>query len=165
MALFPKKSDVPTYKYNPVQVFYHCPKYIGLSEQFFPHIDLDQDFLSSLMSGGNIDRFLREQGDAVEGAAERFNSTFEAVRNLIRDNFLVERHPGPFMPSPPVMPAITITVTRPISPCWLSWDLILIASRSNGHASSRRKASFHTPSSSITVACWRPAMSMASSRW
>ncbi len=91
VAKYPRKAAAPTYKYNPCQVFYHSPKYIGLSEQFFPHIDLDQDFLSSLMSGANIDRFIREEQIHASDAAEKVNNSFQAVRRMIRDCFLIDR--------------------------------------------------------------------------
>lgn len=94
-ALFPDKYAAPTYKYHPYQVFWFDAKYVGLSEQFFPHIDTDQDFFTKLMGGGSIDKFL----DIANGAAydahqaeEKINTTFEAVRVLIRDNFLIDRN-------------------------------------------------------------------------
>ncbi len=94
-ATFPDKYKVPTYKYHPYQVFWFDPKYVGLSEQFFPHVDLDQDFVTTLMGGGSVDKFLtlaNRQDFEADRAEQRVNTTFEAIRVLIRDNFLVDRN-------------------------------------------------------------------------
>jgi hypothetical protein len=91
VAKFPNKNVAPTYKYNPAQVFFAHNRYIGLSEQYFPHIDLDQDFLSSLMSGANIERFLGGQQMSAVAEQEKVNSSYAALRDIIKNSFLIDR--------------------------------------------------------------------------
>ncbi|MBX9636526.1 MAG: hypothetical protein K2Q45_03135 [Nitrosomonas sp.] len=91
----------PTYKYLPEQVFWYHKDNIGLSEQFFPHIDLSTDFLSSLMSGDSIDHFLEctnyganvpaAAAAAGGGAKRRIASVYERIRVLVETKFVIPR--------------------------------------------------------------------------
>ena len=56
-CLFPLQA----YKYAPYQVFWYSKTHVGMSEQFFPHVDLSMDFLSNLLGGNDIERFLSEE--------------------------------------------------------------------------------------------------------
>jgi hypothetical protein len=87
-------EDLDTYKYHQRQVFWCHPENIGLSEQYFPHVNLDRDFLTCLLAGQNTDKFLQdqqEQGVQDEQAERNLNNAFEEIRNLLRDNFIVTR--------------------------------------------------------------------------
>lgn len=94
-----KKCAYPatTYKYLPQQVFWYHKEYVGLSEQFFPQIDLETDFLSSIMSGDDLDQFLTvaaaEGGrEGLEAARRRISTGFEKIRMLIETQWLISRN-------------------------------------------------------------------------
>jgi hypothetical protein len=88
VARFP----LPTYKYHEEQVFWYHSTNVGLREQLFPHIDLETDFLSSLMAGANVNRFLSESNLLEDEQAEKKLSTvFEKMRLLLRDQYVVKR--------------------------------------------------------------------------
>lgn len=66
-----------TYKFHPQQVFWKHPRLIALSDQYFPHINAKSDFLSCLLSGGNFERFLKEdrENEALDAAQVDFDLT------------------------------------------------------------------------------------------
>jgi hypothetical protein len=91
-CMFPQDRAVTTFKYIAEQVFWYHSEYIGLSEHLFPHVDLQADLLSSIMSGGSVEYFLsphlRNPGQLDE---RRFATTYERVRLLLENNWLISR--------------------------------------------------------------------------
>lgn len=86
-ALFP----LPTYKYEPEQVFWFNPTHVGLKEQFFPNITLDTDFLSTLMAGGNIDASLGLIAAEDARAERNLKTTLSDLKDMLANNWMIER--------------------------------------------------------------------------
>lgn len=86
-ALFP----LPTYKYEPEQVFWFNMTHIGLREQLFPNITLDTDFLSTLMAGGNIDASLGLIAQEDARAERNLKTTLSDLKDMLSNNWLIER--------------------------------------------------------------------------
>ena len=108
VARFPR--ELTTYKYNSISVFWSNPKFIGLSEQFFPHINMESDFISSLVAGRNLAEFLDDRfavlrapaagailpgtsalSDKAATEQRRVLTVFEEIRNLLKDSCPVDR--------------------------------------------------------------------------
>lgn len=82
--LYNKRVQYPeharTYKFHPQQVFWKHPRLIAMSDQYFPHINAQSDFLSCLLSGGSFERFLKEdrENEARDEAQVEFELSREA---------------------------------------------------------------------------------------
>ena len=79
-------------------MFWYHRDYVGLSEQYFPHVDLDADFLSALMAGDKIERFLSEDvrtpsaaGGEGGGEERRTATVYEVIRVMIETQCLVSK--------------------------------------------------------------------------
>ncbi len=87
---FPR--GVPTYKYHPEQVFLNGTKYLGMWEQYFPHIDMSSDFLEALLTGDSIERFLStKEYQNAEQADRLLSRTVNDIRDMIARDWKVER--------------------------------------------------------------------------
>lgn len=95
-----KKCMFPliAYKYASPQVFWYSRTHVGLSEQFFPHIDLSTDFLSNLLAGNDIEQFLSEEVRNVSllprlaaGEKGKCSTVFERRRHLIETQPVISR--------------------------------------------------------------------------
>jgi hypothetical protein len=82
---------LPTYKYQPEQVFWFNNTHIGLREQLFPNITLDTDFLSTLMAGGNIDASLGLIAQEDARAERNLKTTLSDLKDLLANNWMIER--------------------------------------------------------------------------
>ncbi len=105
VARFPdeRTTGVVTYMYSPEQVFWHSPVNMGLATHYFPFIKLDDDFLATLVAGGDIDAFLDinlplEAGEdgapPVRNRADedRFvRTTFHDFQELLRKKTVITR--------------------------------------------------------------------------
>lgn len=98
IARYPPLEVATTYVYLASAVFWKRESHIGMFEQYFPHIDMDSDFLATLVAGGKVDRFLGlEPGENPapedidgEGMAQ-MRSAFDRFRDMIQNNHLIER--------------------------------------------------------------------------
>lgn len=86
----PNLPELTTYAYVPQQVFWRNFHYIGLMEQFLPHVDADSDFLAAIMAGEDLSRYLPPKpngGDAV-AIVQPVRSS---VNNMYANNWLISR--------------------------------------------------------------------------
>ena len=96
VARFPPKST--TYKYNSIGVFWSHPVDVGLSEQYFPHISMDADFLAILVSGGSMKDYFeaedaqRETDQVYNDVQQVLGSEWRVERKAILENKLVDYH-------------------------------------------------------------------------
>ncbi len=100
VAKFPAPERATTYVYLPSQVFWHRESHIGLREHYFPHIDMDSDFLATLVAGGKIERFLsagdpeddaRSESEQEQEDVSKIRGAFHRFRYMIQNNHLIER--------------------------------------------------------------------------
>jgi hypothetical protein len=77
-------NPLRTMMYMPQAVFWRNFHYLGLSEQFMPHVDADSDFLSALIEGEDLRRFL--PGGENLPAPPR-----SAANRMYVDNWLISR--------------------------------------------------------------------------
>jgi len=89
-------QNIVTYKYATPGVFWYQKKYVGLSEQLFPHVSLDSDFLANLMAGADPSALLDSKGNSRiaghdEINAAKISDSMQEIRNMIATSFLVER--------------------------------------------------------------------------
>lgn len=74
-AQFPQSKDAPTYKYAPEQVFWVNTSRLGLSEQFFPFVNTEQNYLERLIIGDDMDTYIKlgkfvNEADAMKAVRE-----------------------------------------------------------------------------------------------
>lgn len=58
--------ELKTYKYMGQQVFWTHPDNCGLSEQYFPDVNMDDNFRRLLLNGDDITKFIQETGAELE---------------------------------------------------------------------------------------------------
>lgn len=90
-ALYPPWCQ--TWKYCPESVFWADPEYVGLSEQYLPHVDTSQDFLRRLVRGDTAAELVRAIGATrPERAREREQDrAFTPAELYMRNEPRVER--------------------------------------------------------------------------
>jgi len=87
-------QDLTTYKYLSQQVFWLHPDNCGLAEQYFPDVNMDDNFRRVLMSGGDVTKFLADLGDDIEAAqldADELDRIMTPAQIYIRDHAVVRR--------------------------------------------------------------------------
>lgn len=76
-----------SYTYLPEQLFWFHPEYVGLSEQYFPHIDSSEDYLAALMAGRDLSSFLAKEGEQIAEVGAELSE----IQKLLRENPIVRR--------------------------------------------------------------------------
>jgi hypothetical protein len=97
VARFPPAHAATTYVWVATAVFWKRESHLGLAEQYFPHIDMDSDFLATLVAGGKVDRFLgladneRPAPESEEEGVAQMRGAFHRFRSMIQNNHMIER--------------------------------------------------------------------------
>jgi hypothetical protein len=91
----PDEARAPTFVYMPDAVFWYNTRYFSISEMYFPHIDMDNDFLATLVAGGNAARFLdnstadeRERLDVARGVLHKMKAKLDNEWHIPRSDLL-----------------------------------------------------------------------------
>ena len=61
IASFPDEKDAITYKYSTCQLFWYSKEYIGLSEQYFPNLSCESQFIEDLKRNANMEKYFKKK--------------------------------------------------------------------------------------------------------
>jgi hypothetical protein len=79
----------PTFKYLPDQIFWQGALNVGLSEQYFPHVDLSSDFIRNLMGNADMSGFFRDGYFTPRPGAQ--DTFFTRAERTLREMAVVPR--------------------------------------------------------------------------